>query len=899
MNRTFFHRSVSFLLAAVLTAWLAVPAWAEEDAAETATAPTGISVSLDYSRLTVSRTDKPTLTATITAQPEGASLPDGAGEIHCTWTSTSPSVAAASAASTSASVSAQDLGTADAAVTVLPGNAGAATITVQASVTLDDGSILTSDSAGCAVTVPGIVLSQSSISLHPRDTAALTATVYGDLGGIAWSSGNGSIATVSGGDTTAVNGVSVCTGTVTAVGAGAATVTAAASSGAFAECTVNVSEVTADVLYASADVGDPLSFSYLTSSLNNQCLKVLGTTLSYVSGLNVSTEAGTLYYGYISEGDPGAGVGSGENYYYNSGSAAKRNLRDVTFVSKSGFSGDTVIRYTGYDVLGNFFTGTIRVSVAAVSVISYSTSEQSRVDFQVSDFSRICLLKTGHELQSVTFILPSSSKGTLYYNYSGSDLDSKVSENTAYYRGKAPDLSNVTFVPTEGYAGTVSIDYQGRDTSGTLYSGRVEIAVSNAKGSSGTIYYSISQNQTVFFDRDDFDDLSEDLADCHLNYVRFTLPSSSAGTLYYNATSSGGYDGKVSSSQNYYRFSSPYLDNVSFVPASGWTGTVDIGFTGYSTDGSRFSGTVEVTVKSASATAGVISYATTAGTPLLFRTADFQAACSSRNAGSFVRAVFNLPASGIGQLRYDYLSDTQPGTAVSSSQSYAVSGTPSVSRVTFVPATGFTGTVALSYTGTDSRGTRYSGTVLITVSAAPGYFSDLGNYGWAEPSIEYLYETGVVYGTASGNYSPGAAISRGDFMLMLCRAFGFTASGGTGFADVPSDSVYADAIGAAQALGIARGNGSYFYPTAPLTREQAAVFLLRALRADGWTIADGQRSSLAVFSDSEAVSEYAVGAVASMVQLGVLQGTASGRLNPGGILTRAQMAVILYRALTL
>ena len=39
--------------------------------------------------------------------------------------------------------------------------------------------------------------------------------------------------------------------------------------------------------------------------------------------------------------------------------------------------------------------------------------------------------------------------------------------------------------------------------------------------------------------------------------------------------------------------------------------------------------------------------------------------------------------------------------------------------------------------------------------------------------------------------------------------------------------------------------------------------------------------------------------MASLVQAGVIQGDNNGRLNPKGSLTRAEMAVILHRVLTL
>jgi len=103
----------------------------------------------------------------------------------------------------------------------------------------------------------------------------------------------------------------------------------------------------------------------------------------------------------------------------------------------------------------------------------------------------------------------------------------------------------------------------------------------------------------------------------------------------------------------------------------------------------------------------------------------------------------------------------------------------------------------------------------------------------------------------------------------------------------------------AQALGIAQGSGSSFYPTQPLSRQQAAVFLARAMRASGWSLTAGSRSDLSGFSDNAAVSDYAAADLAAMVRLGVFQGGSNGKLNPQSSLTRAQMAVILCRAITL
>lgn len=111
-----------------------------------------------------------------------------------------------------------------------------------------------------------------------------------------------------------------------------------------------------------------------------------------------------------------------------------------------------------------------------------------------------------------------------------------------------------------------------------------------------TIRYQTKHGKPAAFADGDFDDLSELLTGEHLNYVRFQLPDSGEGTLYYDYDD-GKYASKVSASRNYYRSSSAYLDRVSFVPDENFYGTVKIGFTGWNTKGERFEGTIEITVE--------------------------------------------------------------------------------------------------------------------------------------------------------------------------------------------------------------------------------------------------------------------------------------------------------------
>lgn len=55
-------------------------------------------------------------------------------------------------------------------------------------------------------------------------------------------------------------------------------------------------------------------------------------------------------------------------------------------------------------------------------------------------------------------------------------------------------------------------------------------------------------NTFVTFDDGDFDDLCQEMTGSRLRYVRFELPSSSKGTLYYGYDD-GDYDSKVTESR--------------------------------------------------------------------------------------------------------------------------------------------------------------------------------------------------------------------------------------------------------------------------------------------------------------------------------------------------------------
>lgn len=183
-------------------------------------------------------------------------------------------------------------------------------------------------------------------------------------------------------------------------------------------------------------------------------------------------------------------------------------------------------------------------------------------------------------------------------------------------------------------------------------------------------------------------------------------------------------------------------------------------------------------------------------------------------------------------------------------------------------------------------------------SSDPGkYYSDIpASYAWAAMAINGLTEQGVVSGIGEKAFGPANNIRRGDFVLILVKAYGFSADSCGNFADVPAGSYYAEAISAAKAIALASGDGMRFYPQDSLIRQDAMVLLYRAMTLKGITLGAGAASDLSGFADAGQVADYAQTAIAALVKAGIVKGD-GGKLNPHASITRAEMAVMLYQAL--
>lgn len=178
-------------------------------------------------------------------------------------------------------------------------------------------------------------------------------------------------------------------------------------------------------------------------------------------------------------------------------------------------------------------------------------------------------------------------------------------------------------------------------------------------------------------------------------------------------------------------------------------------------------------------------------------------------------------------------------------------------------------------------------------------FKDLGDYGWAKDSVDALFARRIIDGISQEHFAPGAAVSRAEFLKMMLEAFGLLQTGQTAsFTDVRAGEWYYDSIASAQTLHIINGyeDGS-FGPAQPVTREEMAVLVIRILKAGGIELQPTKSGTN--FQDGAQIADYAVDAVRSLNEAGVIQGQDSGRFSPRSPTTRAEAAVIITRILGL
>lgn len=197
-----------------------------------------------------------------------------------------------------------------------------------------------------------------------------------------------------------------------------------------------------------------------------------------------------------------------------------------------------------------------------------------------------------------------------------------------------------------------------------------------------------------------------------------------------------------------------------------------------------------------------------------------------------------------------------------------------------------------------------------TFCGAP--YCDVAGDAWCAKAVLRMWDEGIMNGTAIDVFSPNASLTRGMIAAILYRMADepeFSGKAGSAvFSDVKKDSFCDAAVGWAYANGIIEGytDGS-FKPNRALNRQELAALLYRYdAKSSPATTTDAQSESgdalnAADAADWDTVSEFAKAPLTWAVKEGVINGTDSSKLvlDPFGTATRAQIAVILDRYLSL
>lgn len=155
-------------------------------------------------------------------------------------------------------------------------------------------------------------------------------------------------------------------------------------------------------------------------------------------------------------------------------------------------------------------------------------------------------------------------------------------------------------------------------------------------------------------------------------------------------------------------------------------------------------------------------------------------------------------------------------------------------------------------------------------------FVDVADNAWYAEAVNYVADKGMMNGIGENKFAPNATTTRAMLMTVLARYAGQDTS--------DSNPWYQKGMDWAVNQKVSDGTN----PTANITREQLVTMLYRYA---GSPVANG---SLSDFSDTAAISDYAVSAMQWAVANSIVNG-ANGNLNPKNNATRAEVAAILMR----
>jgi len=196
----------------------------------------------------------------------------------------------------------------------------------------------------------------------------------------------------------------------------------------------------------------------------------------------------------------------------------------------------------------------------------------------------------------------------------------------------------------------------------------------------------------------------------------------------------------------------------------------------------------------------------------------------------------------------------------------------------------------------------YSIIGVISISAESSLpFDDVNSVAWYYDEVQTVYDAGIMEGKTSTTFDPTANMSRAEFVTVLCRLAGEEYAGkgsSLTFSDTDIGAWYADYVAWGVENGMVKGlPENRFAPNQAVSRQEMAVFIERFTSYMHLSLEEN--SKVDSFGDVSKVASFASDAVELMRQSGIIKGDEKGNFNPTSNASRAEVATVVTRILTL
>ena len=632
--------------------------------------------------------------------------------------------------------------------------------------------------------------------------------------------------------------------------------------------------------------------------------------VTFTDSGNLTASNGYVYcnYGRSSEVKyTASGLKKTDFYYGNNDDISDYALDRLSFVADDEFEDTVTLEFRAYGSGNRHVDGTvvIRSSKSSASVkgdINYAAVSNQEIAFHEEDFENFYDDKaSGGSFRYISFTNAGKLKnpnGIIYFGR-GTSKETILSWSTMddyefYFSDEDEDdydngyaLDALTFAAGRSFDSALVLKFRAYGTGGRSVDGTLVIKPDGTTSiTGGDICYNTTYNTNLQINPNDIArHFNKTYPSDTLQYVKLN-GAPSTGTLYYNYYGTSTYGARktaisasgVSATSFYFSptSTSQYsLSELTFTPNSRANYCESIPFTAYGTSGKSVTGTIliSVTLAAVSDVYGVTPKNTSVDMPA---PALYSAVSSATGTALGSIRLLDLPDSSVGTV---YVGTGTSAKADTKTLYGYSSGSQRISQLRFVPASGYTGSMELTYLAYNASGTAIaSGKFCLGIVSSVKKFTDITSSTWCYKYVAELSDAGVISGYKDGSFQPNSSVTYGAALKLIMRAAGYAEQKPTG------SHVFSGYLTKAKADGLVSGTIDL---NKPITRLQVAQLAAKALKLNTKNL-----SSVKPFTDTTDPYVQALNA-AGVVEGYFSEGTST--YKPNNTLTRGQISAIVWR----